>query len=170
MRDDPVTGMLHRQRLAETTMAIYAAITLLGVIAAASWKGIFVDEFELVVIIIATTVTLAVAHVWAAAAAHRLVAGTPLSRDDWREEGRLFLSVLFVGGLAIAAFLFAQLIGLELAGSVAATLLMLVAVLFVVGVVGGRREERTWPRSLGLGLIDASIGIVILVVKVTFGA
>lgn len=170
MSDDPVTGAPHRQKLAETTMAIYAAITLLGVIAAASWKGIFVDEVELVVIIIATTVTVAVAHVWASAAAHRLVAGAPLSREEWREEGRLFLSVLFVGGLAIAAFVFAQLIGLELAGSVAATLLMLVAVLFVVGVVGGRREQRTWARSLGLGLIDASIGIVILLVKVTFGA
>ncbi len=170
MNDDTVTGTAHRQRLAETTMAIYAAITLLGVIAAASWKGIFVDELELVVIIIATTITVAVAHLWAAAAAHRLVARSPLSRDDWREEGRLFLSVLVIGGLAVAAFLFAQLIGLQLAGSVAVTLLMLVAVLFVVGVVGGRREERTWLRSLGLGLVDASIGIVILLVKVTLGA
>ena len=170
MIEDAVTGAPHRQKLAETTMAIYAAITLLGVIAAASWKGIVVDEVELVVIIIATTVTVAVAHVWASAAAHRLVAGAPLSRDDWREEGRLFLSVLLVGGLAVGAFLFAQLIGLELAGSVAATLLMLVAVLFVVGVVGGRREQRTWARSLGLGLIDASIGVVILLVKVIFGA
>lgn len=170
MSDDPVTGAPHRQKLAETTMAIYAAITLLGVIAAASWKGIFVDEGELVVIIVATTITVAVAHLWAAAAAHRVVARAPLSRDDWHEEGRLFLSVLVVGGLAIGAFLFAQLIGLQLAGSVAVTLLMLVAVLFVVGVVGGRREQRTWPRSIGLGLIDASIGIVILLVKVTFGA
>ena len=33
-----------------------------------------------------------------------------------------------------------QVIGLELAGSVVASLLMLVAVLFVVGVVGGRRS------------------------------
>jgi len=170
MSDDVVTGTPHRQKLAETTMAIYAAITLLGVIAAASWKGIFVDELELVVIIIATTVTVAVAHLWAAAAAHRLVARRPLSRADWHEETRIFLSVLIIGGLAIAAFLFAQLIGLQLAGSVAVTLLMLVAVLFVVGVMGGRREERSWARSLGLGLIDASIGIVILVVKVTFGA
>lgn len=170
MSEDAVTGAPHRRKLAEATMAIYAAITLLGVIAAASWKGIFVDEGELIVIIVATTVTVAVAHVWAAAAAHRLVASAPLSRDDWHEEGRLFLSVLLVGGLAVGAFLFAQILGLELAGSVAVTLLMLVAVLFVVGVVGGRREERTWPRSLALGLMDASIGIVILVVKIAFGA
>ena len=170
MSGDPVTGVPRRQQLAETTMVIYAAITLLGVIAAASRKGLFVDEAELVVIIIATTLTVALAHVWAAAAAHRVVASSPLSREDWREEARLFLSVLVVGGLAIAAFLVAQLIGFELAGAVATTLLMLVAVLFVVGVVGGRREQRAWVPSLGLGLIDASIGIVILLVKVTFGA
>ena len=47
---------------------------------------------------------------------------------------------------------------------------MLVAVLFVVGVVGGRREQRSWPRSLAIGLLDSSIGIVILVVKITLGA
>jgi len=170
LSDDTVAGTTHRRLLAETTMAIYAAITLLGVIAAASWKGLFVDELELIVIIIATTVTVAVAHVWAAAAAHRLVASAPLSRAEWLEEGRLFVSVLIIGGLAIAAFLVANLTDLELAGSVTATLLMLVAVLFVVGVVGGRREQRSWPKSLGLGLVDASIGIVILVVKVTFGA
>jgi peptidoglycan/LPS O-acetylase OafA/YrhL len=159
-----------KQQLAETTMAIYAAITLLGVIAAASWKGLFVDELELIVIIIATTVTVAVAHTWASAAAHRVVTSTPLSREEWREEVRLALSVFVVGGLAIAAFFFAQLIGFELAGAVTTTLLMLVAVLFVVGVVGGRRERRTWPRSLGIGLLDASIGIVVLLVKITLGA
>ena len=61
------------QRLSETTMAIYAAITLLGVTAAASWKGLFVEGSEFVVIIIATALTVAVAHVWATVAAHRLV-------------------------------------------------------------------------------------------------
>lgn len=170
MSDLPSVEVPARQKLAETTMAIYAAITLLGVVAAASWKGLFVDDIELVVIIIATTVTVAVAHVWAAAAAHRLVASAPLSRVEWHEEGRLALSVFVVGGLAIAAFVGAQLLGLELAGAVAATLLMLVAVLFVVGVVGGRREQRSWPRSLAIGLLDSSIGIVILVVKITLGA
>jgi GAF domain-containing protein len=170
MSKDSVTGVPRHQALAETTMAIYAAITLLGVIAAASWKGIFVDELELVVIILATTVTVAVAHVWASAAAHRLVAFRPLSLGEWREEGRIALSVFVVGALAITAFALANRTGLELAGSVAATLLMLVAVLFVVGVVGGRREGRSWLKSAGLGFVDASIGIVILVLKVTFGA
>ncbi len=166
MNDDSVIGVPARQQLAETTMAIYAAITLLGVVAAASWKGIFADNLEL----IATTVTVAVAHVWAAAAAHRVVASAPLSRAEWREEGRLALSVMVVGGLAIAAFLGAQLLSFELAGSVVATLLMLIAVLFVVGVVGGRREQRSWARSLAIGLLDSSIGIAILLAKVTFGA
>lgn len=161
---------VERQQLQETTIAIYAAITLLGVIAAASWKGLFVDELELIVIIVATTLTVGVAHLWAAISAHRLVHRRPPNREEWREEARLFLSVLLVGGLAVGAFLAGQLVGFELPGAVVLTLLMLVAVLFVVGVVGGRREERGWIASLGLGLLDASIGIVILLAKVTFGA
>jgi hypothetical protein len=170
MNDTGLADAPDSRKLAETTMAIYAAITLLGVVAAASWKGIFADELELIVIIIATTVTVAVAHLWAAAAAHRLVARAPLTRAEWREEARLSFAVLAIGALAIGAFVFAQLIGFELAGSVVATLLMLIAVLFVVGVVGGRREQRGWLAALGLGLLDASIGIVILLAKVTFGA
>ena len=170
MRDESSKAGTNSGQLAETTMAIYAAITLLGVVAAASWKGLFVESVELIVIIIATTLTVAVAHVWAAASAHRLVASSPLSRLEWREEARLALSVMVVGGLAIAAFLGAQLLGAELAGSVLVTLMMLVAVLFVVGVVGGRREQRGWIHALGLGLLDSSIGIAILVAKIAFGA
>lgn len=166
----PDQAAVERQQLQETTIAIYAAITLLGVIAAATWKGLFADELELIVIIIATTFTVAVAHLWASIAAHRLVHRRPPSRAEWRQEVRLFMSVLVVGGLAIAAFLFTQLLGFDFAGAVATTLLMLVAVLFVVGFVGGRREERSWLQSVGLGFLDASIGIVILVVKITLGA
>ena len=45
MNDTPVVS--ERQRLSEYTLAIYAAITLLGVIAAASWKGLFGSEREI---------------------------------------------------------------------------------------------------------------------------
>ena len=158
-----------RQRLSEYTLAIYAAITLLGVIAAASWKGLFVDEAELTVIIIATTVTVAVAHLWASVAAHRLVHHKPPSRAEWREELRNAAAVIVVGGLAIAAFTISGIFGMDLAGEVIATLIMLIAVLFVVGVVGARREQRSWLLALWIGLLDASIGVAILLAKVIFG-
>lgn len=159
-----------RQQLSEITLAIYAAITLLGVIAAASWKGLFVDEAELTVIIIATTVTVAVAHLWASVAAHRLVHRKPPSRDEWGEELRNAAAVFVVGGLAIGAFLISGIFGEDLAGTVVATLLMLIAVLFVVGLVGARREGRSWLRAVWIGLLDASIGIAVLLAKVIFGA
>ncbi len=160
---------IQRQQLSEFTLAIYTAITLLGVIAAASWKGLFVDEAELTVIIIATTVTVAVAHLWASVAAHRLVHRKPPSRAEWQKELRNGAAVLVVGGLAIAAFLIPGMFGTDLAGEVFTTLLMLIAVLFVVGVVGARREGRTWLVAIWIGLLDASIGIAILLVKVILG-
>ena len=85
-------------------------------------------------------------------------------------ELRNSVAVFVVGGLAVVTFLVATALGAELAGAVAFTLLMLVAVLFVVGVVGGRRENRSWLQSAGLGLLDSSIGLVILLAKVTLGA
>ena len=159
-----------RQQLSEFTLAIYAAITLLGVIAAASWKGLFVDDTELTVIIIATTVTVAVAHLWASVAAHRLVHRKPPSRAAWREELRNAAAILVVGGLAIAAFIISGMFGLDLTGEVFVTLIMLIAVLFVVGLIGARREGRSWLVALWIGLLDASIGIAVLLAKVTLGA
>ena len=159
-----------RQQLSEFTLAIYAAITLLGVIAAASWKGLFVDDTELTVIIIATTVTVAVAHLWASVAAHRLVHRKPPSRAEWREELRNAAAILVVGGLAIAAFIISGMFGLDLNGEVFVTLIMLIAVLFVVGLIGARREGRSWLVALWIGLLDASIGIAVLLAKVTLGA
>jgi hypothetical protein len=158
-----------RQQLSEFTLAIYAAITLLGVIAAASWKGLFVDDAELTVIIIATTVTVAVAHLWASVAAHRLVHRKPPSRAEWREELRNAAAILVVGGLAIAAFIISGMFGLDLTGEVFVTLVMLIAVLFVVGLIGARREGRSWLVALWIGLLDASIGIAVLLAKVIFG-
>lgn len=159
-----------RQQLSEFTLAIYAAITLLGVIAAASWKGLFVDDAELTVIIIATTVTVAVAHLWASVAAHRLVHRKPPSRAEWREELRNAAAILVVGGLAIAAFIISGMFGLGLTGEVFVTLIMLIAVLFVVGLIGARREGRSWLVALWIGLLDASIGMAVLLAKVIFGA
>lgn len=159
-----------RQQLSEFTLAIYAAITLLGVIAAASWKGLFVDDAELTVIIIATTVTVAVAHLWASVAAHRLVHRKPPSRAEWREELRNAAAILVVGGLAIAAFIISGMFGLDLTGEVFVTLIMLIAVLFVVGLIGARREGRSWLVALWIGLLDASIGMAVLLAKVIFGA
>ena len=167
MNDGQVVN--ERQQLSEITLAIYAAITLLGVIAAASWKGLFVDDAELTVIIIATTVTVAVAHLWASVAAHRLVHRKPPSRAEWREELRNAAAILVVGGLAIAAFIISGMFGLDLTGEVFVTLVMLIAVLFVVGLIGARREGRSWLVALWIGLLDASIGIAVLLAKVIFG-
>ena len=170
MNDDPVTEAPHGQRLAVTTMAIYAAITLLGVIAAASWKGLFADEQELFVIIIGTSVTLAVGHGWAAVAAHRLVYSTKLSANERRLELRGMAAILAVGGAATATFGISALVSDNLEQEVQLTLLVLIAVLFIVGVVGSRRRGDAWPTAFGWGLVDAAIGIAIFELKVLVGS
>ncbi|MBM3688998.1 MAG: hypothetical protein FJW80_04980 [Actinobacteria bacterium] len=159
-----------RRRLSDATLAIYAAITLLGVIAAASWEGLFADEKELFVIIVGTAVTLAVGHAWSAVAAHRLVYGTKLTSSERRLELRGMAVTLAVGGAATATFGISALVSDNLDQEVQLTLLVLVAVLFFVGLVGSRRRRDAWPRAIGWGLIDASIGIAIFELKVLVGS
>jgi len=154
----------------EVTMAIYGAITLLGVIAAASWKGLFVDYVELVVLIIGTTITVAVAHLWANIAAYRLVKQRPMRASDRWEEFRVTMSVFVVGILALAALALSWTLTDDLEMSVRWTIGMLVLVLFVVGLVGSRRRGATWPRAVGWGCVDASIGIAVLIAKIVAGS
>ncbi len=154
----------------EVTMAIYGAITLLGVIAAASWKGLFVDYVELVVLVIGTTITVAVAHLWANIAAYRLVKQRPMgSRDRW-EEFRVTLSVFVVGILALAALALSWTLTDDLETSVRWTIGMLVGVLFVVGLIGARRKGASWLRAIGWGCVDSSIGIAVLIAKIAAGS
>ncbi|MFM9134590.1 MAG: hypothetical protein ACKOT0_04020 [bacterium] len=157
-------------RFSEVTMAIYAAITLLGVIAAASWKGLFVDYPELVVLVIGTTITVAVAHLWANVAAHRLVDQRPMSSPQRWKEFRVTLSVFVVGILALVALALSWTISDDLETSVRWTIGMLILVLFVVGLVGSRRRGATWPRAVGWGCVDASIGVAVLIAKIVAGS
>lgn len=159
-----------RRQLTEATLAIYTSITLLGVIAAASWKGLFASEPELLVIIIGTSVTLAVAHVWASIAAHRFVNRTRLTREERRQELRGMVAILAVGAAATVTFGLSSLAADSLNTSVQLTLGVLVGVLFIVGVVGSRRRGDSVVRAVGWGLADASIGIVALVIKVVLGS
>ena len=157
-------------RLADAKLAIYTSITLLGVIAASSWKGLFSDERELFVIIVGTSITLAVAHAWAAVAAHRLVHSTALSPAERRQELRGMAVIIGVGGAATAAFGISALVSDNLEQSVQLTLMVLIAVLFFVGIVGSRRRGDTWTRAVGWGVADASIGIAVLALKVLLGS
>lgn len=170
MTSETDSATTSRIRLADATLAIYASITLLGVIAAASWKGLISDERELFVIIVGTSITLAVAHAWAAVAAHRLVHSTALSADERRQELRGMAVILAVGAAASTAFGISALVSDNLDQSVQLTLLVLIVVLFLVGIVGSRRRGDSWPRAVGWGVADASIGLAVFALKVLVGS
>lgn len=165
---DGVEASESRARVGQSEMAlaIYAAITLMGVIAAASWKGMFANDQELLVIIGGTSVTIAVAHLWAAVAAHRVARRRPFNSAERSHELRNSAAILMVGVLAIAVLAITWRLGADLETSIRFVLGMMIAVLFAVGVIGARREKRSWPVSIGWGLIDSSIGLVLLLLKI----
>ncbi len=170
MISKPHSATTSRIRLADATLAIYTSITLLGVIAAASWKGLLSDERELFVVIVGTSITLAVAHAWAAVAAHRLVHSTALTADERRQELRGMAVILVVGAAASTTFGISALVIDNLDQSVQLTLLVLIVVLFLVGIVGSRRRGDSWPRAVGWGVADASIGLAVFALKVLVGS
>lgn len=170
MTSDSSSSPSTRTQLADATLAIYASITLLGVIAAASWKGLLSEEQELLAIIVGTSITLAVAHAWAAVAAHRLVHSRALTASERRAELRGMAVIMAVGAAATTAFGLSALASDNFEQSVRMTLLVLITVLFLVGIVGSRRRGDSWLRAVGWGLADASIGLVVLVVKVLVGS
>ena len=157
-------------RYSEVVAAIYTAITLLGVISAASWKGLFSAYNEIFVIIIGTTITVAIAHLWAGIAAHRLIYQSRLTPAQRRHEIRNALAIMAVGVIAALVLMQSWIITDSLESAVRYTLGALVLVIITIGVVGSRLRGAGWLKSLGWGLIDASIGIVALLAKVLLGS
>lgn len=155
-------------RLQEMTMVIYTAITLLGVIAAATWKNTFADEPELLVIIAGTTITLAVAHAWSAIVAHRIVHREGLTSRERSEELRSFLASCAVGAVAAVTLMVTWASWLDLDTSVRATSLALIAILFITGMAASRKRGGSWLLAAAWGLLNASIGVVIFVAKILF--
>lgn len=157
-------------RYNEVVLAIYTSITLLGVISAASWKGLFSAYSEIFVIIVGTTITIAIAHLWANVAAHRLIYQRRLTAIQRHHELRNVAAILFVGLLAAAALMVSWQVTDDLEQAVRLTLGALVLVLFTVGLVGSRLRGGSWLVSVGWGAVDASIGVVALVAKILVGS
>lgn len=166
---DAPTEVSRSQQHHELTLAIYAAITLLGVLAAATWKGAYADEPEVIVIIVGTTVTVAVAHVWSTIVAHRITHRGPLNAQERAAELRNFLAFCCVGALAAGTMAISWALWLDLDASVRATSGSLIALLFVTGWWASRRSGGSWPLAAAWGILNASIGVAILIVKIVFG-
>lgn len=165
--DQPAYADEHK--VVRTTLVVYAAITLLGVIAAGSWKKFVTDEPELIVTTIGASIAVVIAHAWSSIMAHRLVHRSMMTRKQMLAELEVAASFFIITGIAVAAVLTGQTLDWEFDDTVTFTEVVLIASLFTVGLFGSRASGASWGRSLAWGLLDAAVGVAIVVTKLLLG-
>jgi hypothetical protein len=166
---DPVhfhQEVLEAERVA---VMVYAAITILGVVAASSLKQFVNSEGELIAAAVGASLAVALAHAWAAVMGHRLVHHEMMSRQELWNQVRIAGNLLAVTVLTVATILLSQATGASFEATVWVTQGMLVLLLFLVGFIGARWSGASWIKAMAWGVLDALIGIGILLVKVVVG-
>ncbi|NQU37279.1 MAG: hypothetical protein HQ526_06720 [Actinobacteria bacterium] len=153
----------------QVTITVYATITLLGVVAAASLKKYATSEGELMAILIGASLAVSIAHFWSSLMAHRLVHHSMPSATELRREGQIVGSFFAVTGVTVGVVFVAGLVGKDFSTAVLAAEIVLIAALFVLGLAGALWAKTGWPKALAWGFLDASIGVVIVLVKLIVG-
>ncbi len=140
---------------------IYGVVTAMAVIAVLASGSVHVAY--MVGAAIATSFALALTHVYSHWIVHSQ--GTA-PHEGWRQLWREQIPTLF-GPLAIGVVMIAvKLGGASNVEAAEAAMWFAVATLFLLGFRIARLSERSLSRSFVLGLVDASIGAAIVLVKV----
>lgn len=160
---------LRSHLVSQVAISVYAVITLLGVTAAASLKKYATTEGELLAILIGASAAVSVAHVWASIMAHRLVHHSFPDKVELRREAQIVGTFFAVTGLTFAVVFVSALLGFSFDDAILWAEIALVAALFILGTAGALWARAGWLRALGWGMIDASIGVVIVVIKLIVG-
>jgi hypothetical protein len=139
-------------------------MTLLGIVEAATIKGVAETAIALIIVIVTGSVSIVIAHAWAQVIAHRVVDGRQFTRDEIVAEVWFAASFLISTAIALIAILVSLPIG-DFGVTVQFTLVAMLGLLFVVGVTGALRSGATWVRALGWGLLDVGVGVLIVLLK-----
>lgn len=146
-------------------VAVYATITLLGVIAAASWKQTAEDEVELIAIVLGASAAVSLAHLWAAIMADQLVHGRFPDRRTWLNEATVVGSFFGIAAVAVVTVAVSSAAGASFDWVINWTMAVLIGLLFAAGLMGARWSGAGWGRALLWGFLDAGVGIALLVLK-----
>jgi hypothetical protein len=155
--------------VARVAITVYAVITLLGVLEAATLKKLAATEVDLIAVLVGASLAIAVAHMWSTVMANRLVHRVFTTGVLFRRELRVVGSYFLVTLLCVVTVLGGEALGMAFDETVRMTEGLLIAGLFGLGVLGARGSGAGWARSLGWGVLDASIGLAIVLVKVIAG-
>ena len=149
--------------LEASTMALYVSVVLLATLAAIH-NTTNPHAVNLLEIIWATTVGLALAHFFAFRVASRLVRGTAFHRHD--------LHVAFAqlgGALAVAVVSSIPVVLLPPSSENDVVRLLLGLLMGIAGYASGRTGAASRPRSLALGALTLVLGVTVALIKNSLG-
>lgn len=157
------------QALPRMTITMYASITLLAVLGAATGKGYVETAVELGIVAFGTSLGLCIAHFWASFRAEVLTRQEDPFTRLIRHE--LLISALAFVPAILVAIVMALGSAFDQSFAVASTLalLSLVALLFVAAAGGARALGRSWAVCVGYGAASAALGFLGMGVKVLVG-
>ncbi|MEI6375284.1 MAG: hypothetical protein WCP26_16000 [Actinomycetes bacterium] len=156
----------HARRIERTALTIYGAMTLLGVLEAATTKAVVDSTAALIILIVATSLAIVIAHAWSTVVAHRLVDGEEMSTHRVGNELWFAGSFLVPAVLALATVLITGTFTSH-DTSILIAQMVLIVFLFIAGITGARRGGASWGRSIAWGIADVAVGLAIVLLKET---
>ena len=146
---------------AGNTPAIYGSL-LVTTLVAVQWKADAVAELIAASLVISVGVFW-LAHAWAEVVNRRI--REPITVAEMRtiafDEATMLLAIV-IPGLLLALHRFA---GISTDLAIGLALVASLAQLFLWGLAVGRAAHDSWPVAIGLGLVDFSFGLAIVVLK-----
>lgn len=162
-------GLVEDARVQVTTIVIYAAITLLAVLVAATAKQYVETTGEVLLVAFGTCLGLCIAHAWATILAEVLMRNHILSPGLVLHEAMVSSAAFIPALLVLVCAGVAALVDGSFEASVILVLLGLVALLFVTALLAARRLGASWLSSTGWGITSAAIGFAIVALKFILG-
>lgn len=146
------------------SLAIYGVMTVLGVLEASTTKAVVDSTITVTILVLATSTAIVLAHAWSSVVAHRLVHGQFLSRDAMIGELK-FAAAFFAPAILAIVVLVVDGAFTDHQSAVRVSQLVLVALLVMVGTTAARTAGVGWTKAIGWGIIDACVGIAIVMLK-----
>lgn len=159
---DPVSGPAV-ERVANYAAAIYGSILVAALVSTLDEEDAAAGA--LAVAVLTTMVVFWLAHVWADVVAERLETGERISSADLRRLARRQWPMIEAAAAPVAALVLAWTGVLSLDLAVWLALGLSIVQLAAWGMVVGFRTSATLPLALLSGAVNATLGLLIVVLK-----
>lgn len=143
--------------------SIYGLLVVTALIVAL--EGLIEDPWQITISLFSTMFVIGLAESYSDIIGYRLEHSIDITKEEAREKIKEAMTVLVSSFIPILIFLAASFgfYSVDIAFQVAK--IFAVVILFTYGFAFGRRTGRSYPRTVGIGVVDAVLGMTIILFK-----